>query len=314
MARSWIHAFQRTRSGGVQRGFFQGMGKLDQEQCGEKTPPEELKNVDKQPVFTAPARMVRVNKGAMEGILKTKKPNGHTDPGLGSFRSDAPTTLWSAVQLTKIIASTHRWPAYIFDVSTAFLSGKEVERLLYMKAPIDGFVQKPFSGELLRVCKSANSLSEAPRLWYSEPRSFWRKSGFQSWPWPEQVFFWSKNDQVVAILCLHVDDGLLVASQNYEIPFKRRSVRDFHQEVAENRWGASHVIGNQNNIQGRYLHWWHDCLCQQDRNCHCEHSWRFSFTRFQIVWVFVVSSCNWGGQHISSCPSSSTRHVTWLNL
>lgn len=108
-----------------------------------RLPPEELKNVDKQHVFTAPARMVRVNKGAMEGILKTKKPNGHTDPGLGSFRSDAPTTLWSAVQLTKIIASTHRWPAYIFDVSTAFLLGKEVERLLYMKAPIDGFVQKP---------------------------------------------------------------------------------------------------------------------------------------------------------------------------
>ena len=184
--------------------------------------PEELKKVDKQHVFTAPARMVRVNKGAMEGILKAKSRMvlpGHTDPGLGSFRSDAPTTLRSAVQLTKIIASTHRWLAYIFDVSTAFLSGKEVERLLYMKAPIDGLppcpelgVEAVSPGELLRVCKSAYGLSEAPRLWYMRAKELLEEIGFLELTMARATFVLKQNDQVVAILCLHVDDGLLVAS------------------------------------------------------------------------------------------------------
>ena len=183
---------------------------------------EELKNVDRQHVFTAPARMVRVNKGAIEGILKAKSRMvlpGHTDPGLGSFRSDAPTTLWSAVQLTKIIASTHKWLAFIFDVSTAFLSGKEVERLLYMKAPIEGLPACPelgmesvSPGELLRVCKSAYGLSEAPRLWYMRAKELLEEIGFSELSMARATFVLKQKGSVVAILCLHVDDGLLVAS------------------------------------------------------------------------------------------------------
>ena len=55
---------------------------------------EETKKIDRKNVFPAPVRIVRVNKGAMQGVLHPKSRiviPGHLDPHLGSFRSDAPT-------------------------------------------------------------------------------------------------------------------------------------------------------------------------------------------------------------------------------
>ena len=195
MARSWIHAFStHKKRRAFKEDFFKEWESWIKNNVVRRLPPEELKNVDKQHVFTAPARMVRVNKGAMEGASsRQKEPNGHTDPGLGSFRSDAPTTLWSAVQLTKIIASTHRWPAYIFDVSTAFLSGKEVERLLYMKAPIDGFVQKPCLQVSFCECARAQIVCPKHRdcgTW--GPRRLLEEIGFSELTMARASFFWSK--------------------------------------------------------------------------------------------------------------------------
>ena len=133
--------------------------------------PEEVLKVDKRLIFKAPARIVRVNKGALEGILRAKSRMvipGHLDPHLGEYRSDAPTTAWVAVQMAKCIASNRGWEASSFDVSTAFLSGKEVQREVYIRAPMDGLPACPqlgekavAPGELLRVCKSAYGLSEA---------------------------------------------------------------------------------------------------------------------------------------------------------
>ena len=56
---------------------------------------EEASKIDKRLIFRAPARMLRVNKGALEGILRAKSRfiiPGHLDPQLGNYRSDSPTT------------------------------------------------------------------------------------------------------------------------------------------------------------------------------------------------------------------------------
>ena len=90
---------------------------------------------------------------------------GHLDPHLGSYRADAPTTMWTAVQLAKTIAATRKWEASCFDVTTAFLSGKEVSREVYIRPPPEGLPACEEAGEeavspeeLLKVCKSAYGL------------------------------------------------------------------------------------------------------------------------------------------------------------
>ena len=188
--------------------------------------PEEIQKVDKRLIFKAPARVVRVNKGALDGILRAKSRMvipGHLDPHLGEYRSDAPTTAWVAVQMAKCIATNRGWMASSFDVSTAFLSGKEVKREVYIRAPLDGLPACPqlgekavAPGELLRVCKSAYGLSEAPRLWYLRATELLVEVGFKEIPMCRATYIWKKEDslEVAAILCLHVDDGLLVASKD----------------------------------------------------------------------------------------------------
>ena len=50
---------------------------------------------------------------------------GHTDPQLGLYRTDAPTTNILCVMTFAVLAISMGWIAKVFDVTTAFLSGKE---------------------------------------------------------------------------------------------------------------------------------------------------------------------------------------------
>ena len=181
---------------------------------------EEIRQLDPKDVFRAPARIVRVNKAALTGGLQAKSRlvvPGHQDPHLGAFRSDAPTTTWAAVQLAKIVALTRSWQASCFDVSTAFLSGKPVERKVVIKAPPEGLPSvrdepaiKPY--ELLLLCKSAYGLSEAPRLWYLRAKELLEELNFIELELCRATFVLKEGQQVIAILCLHVDDGFLTTA------------------------------------------------------------------------------------------------------
>lgn len=194
--------------------------------------PEEAKQVDKKNLFKAPARLIRVNKGTMQGLFQPKSRMvlpGHRDPHLGEFRSDAPTTLWVAVQMAKCICATKNWAAQTFDVTTAFLSGKEVDREVIVAAPQEGLPALPeygeppvAPGELLQVVKSAYGLSEAPRLWYLRAKELLVEAGMEELPTARATFIKRSKDkkEVQAILCLHVDDGLLVADRKHMASIK----------------------------------------------------------------------------------------------
>lgn len=97
-----------------------------------------------------------------------------------------------------------------------FLSGKEVQKEVYIRAPTHGLPACPQlgekavrPGELLRVCKSAYGLSEAPRLWYLRATELLVEAGFQEIPMCKATCIWKDKDaeEAAAILCLHVDDG-----------------------------------------------------------------------------------------------------------
>lgn len=98
--------------------------------------PEEARQVDKKNIFKAPAHIVRVNKGVMQGLFQPKSRMvipGQLDPHLGQYLSDAPTALWVGVQMAKAICAMKNWAAMTFEVTAAFLSGKHVEREVMVK-------------------------------------------------------------------------------------------------------------------------------------------------------------------------------------
>ncbi len=153
-----------------------------------KLVPSELEGeIPKTKIISAPMRFVRTNRSnSSTDPLEAKSRLvvfGFTDPALGLYRTDAPTTSHLAVMLRATLSLSHGWSMAIFDVTTAFLRGERMTRDVFAKAPVEGLPAtetfpriKP--GQLLQLLKGAYGLSEAPRLWYLRARSLLEEIGF----------------------------------------------------------------------------------------------------------------------------------------
>ena len=75
------------------------------------------------------------------------------------------------------ICLRRRWKCLLFDVSTAFLSGKDLTRDLCVRPPHD--LKRIHAGELWQILRSAYGLSEAPRLWYMKAKEDLSRCGFE---------------------------------------------------------------------------------------------------------------------------------------
>lgn len=135
-----------------------------------RIPREQEHQIPRYKIFRSPLRMVRTNRsgGVMQPLIAKSRlvVPGHLDPGLGLFRTDAPTTSQVATRLAKATAAARGWDAWSFDVTTAFLSGDNTDREIYVRAPGEGLPgvrgQTPVApGELLQILKSAYGLTEA---------------------------------------------------------------------------------------------------------------------------------------------------------
>ena len=187
----------------------------------QKVFPEELKKVPRHQIFKAPLRMVRTNKAAAATLPLVAKSRlvvpGHRDPDLGGFRTDAPTVGATATKIAKAIAQARGWVLWSFDVTTAFLSGERTDREIYVRAPPEGLpktkqMEAVTGGQLLRVLKSAYGLTEAPRLWYLKACKLLAETPLKELDIAKATFAAWDGNGTWAILCLHVDDGLLMGS------------------------------------------------------------------------------------------------------
>ena len=186
----------------------------------QRVTPEEAEKIPRANIFRAPLRMLRTNKQSNRLLPLVAKSRlivpGHLDPQLGEFRTDSPTCPQAAVRSAKAVASARGWGGTTFDVTTAFLSGKSLQRKVYIRAPREGLpsVEKwpPIQpGELLQILKSAYGLTESPRLWYLEALDRMKNTDLQELEICKSCFVASGQDgRSYAILCLHVDDGLLL--------------------------------------------------------------------------------------------------------
>ena len=92
---------------------------------------------------------------AGSGLLSAKSRivlPGHLDPYGGLVRTDAPTTQMSSVRMAIVLGLSRGWKFMLFDVATAFLSGREVDRDLYVKPPRD--LKCAGTSTLWRILKS----------------------------------------------------------------------------------------------------------------------------------------------------------------
>ena len=135
-------------------------------------------------------------------------PDGAKPVEEGGFRTDAPTTHQLAMHLLFSKAVRAKWDLRTFDVNTAFLSGKEQTRELYVRLPPDGLPGVPH-GSLLKLIKGVYGLKEAPRLWYLRAVELIRESGWTELESSKATFVCRdpKTGELTGMLVLHVDDA-----------------------------------------------------------------------------------------------------------
>ena len=205
-------------------------------------PAGKSKHIPRELIFTAPMRFVKTTKAKRLDELLAKSRliiPGHRDPQLGLYKTDAPTTSSLAVMVVATLAAAHGWYTVFFDVSAAFLSGKEISRTVYVHGPADGLLSvngrptlKPY--QLLQVLKGAYGQTEAPRRRYLRAREVFLVIGFLELCCARAVFILQDGGKTVAMLTLHVDDGLVVGDRSNGV--YKKAIKDIYTKFNINEW------------------------------------------------------------------------------
>ena len=140
-------------------------------------------------------------------------------PGIDFGRTFAPVVKASSVRLLAALACHHGWVLDCFDATRAFLWG-ELEEEIYMKLP-NGFRLPPDTALptgarglldcVWRLTRSIYGLKQASLVWYSKIRGVLEHLGLVRSEVDHALFRFRgtwRGVEVVAIIALHVDDGL----------------------------------------------------------------------------------------------------------
>ncbi|MBW0482653.1 hypothetical protein O181_022368 [Austropuccinia psidii MF-1] len=167
---------------------------------------EVRKPTDKQILGT---RWVFTTKSNQQGDVICYKARlvvqGHRQvKGINFEETFAPTptfeTLWSIFA----IASAYKWRVTTFDVTTAYLHS-QLDEDIYIKAPL-GVAVGP--GMVFKLNKALYGLKQAGRCWWLHIKSILQVNE------EDQSTYVYRRDGHMAILWIHVDDGVMATSDD----------------------------------------------------------------------------------------------------
>ena len=105
--------------------------------------------------------------------------------------------VWSISVLT----ASNRWKVQTTDVETAFLEGKQIEKMVYLWPPKEDNTNK-----IWRPQKCVYGLAEASRYWYLHVKEELIKLGTNLNLIDPGLFYCKKHYKLAGILACHVDD------------------------------------------------------------------------------------------------------------
>lgn len=128
------------------------------------------------------------------------------------FETFSPVVRFTSIRTILAIEAQKKMQMKQFDVETAFLNG-DLSENVYMKQPIC------FDDESGRICKLQKclyGLKQSSRCWNKKFTVFIKLFGFIESKYDPCVFI-SKRNNMLTILAIHVDDGILVSENENEI-------------------------------------------------------------------------------------------------
>ena len=116
------------------------------------------------------------------------------------------------MRIVLMIVATNGWTLHAIDVKSAFLQGKQINRILYLKPPPEAHTEN----KLWRLKKCVYGLNDAARMWYF---SVWEKLeelGCVRSSVDYGVFMWYEGEKFTGLIEIHVDDFLWAGNSSFE--------------------------------------------------------------------------------------------------
>ncbi|CAC5414014.1 unnamed protein product [Mytilus coruscus] len=158
-----------------------------------------------------------------DGLLQKNKMNGERKVKArlvvrgfeeeNEVKSDSPIVHKESLRLFLALASTSEFDIHSIDIKAAFLQGKEIDRVIFVKPPKELSSDKSVAWKLN---KCVYGLIDASRNWFlSVKRELLQLECIQSKLDPA-IFYWHYNNTLEGLFLMHVDDFLWAGSEHFK--------------------------------------------------------------------------------------------------
>ena len=119
------------------------------------------------------------------------------------LRTDSPTRTKQTLRFIMAVCSSKEWIIHSMDISSAFLQGREIQRVIYLRPPSDVCD----SSRIWKLRKPIYGLNDVSRAWYQSLKKELLKLDGRMSLLDNALFIWhDENRNLIGILGLHVDD------------------------------------------------------------------------------------------------------------
>ena len=149
-----------------------------------------------------------------------------------------------------LVATTNNWELRSLDISAAFLQGREINGVVYLRPPKDVCS----NNVIWKLKRCIYSLNDAPRAWYNRVHDEFIRLGARLSQYDSALFLSLKKGQLDGILASHVDDFACCGTRQWERDVLQRVKEKF--KISSEAHGSFKYIGLEvtQNEHGVFLH------------------------------------------------------------
>ena len=164
-------------------------------------------------------------------------------------QSDSPTAHQDSLKLFLAIAANEEFKVKSLDVTSAFLQGEPLERDVFMDPPKEAKVEN----KVWKLKKSAYGLYDASRKWFLAVKAEVLPMGMKAVTGDDAVFHMIKDDKLIGICLLHVDDFLVGGTPEFDRLLRNRLQERFTFGKIEEQKFKFTGLNIQQNCNGIFI-------------------------------------------------------------
>ena len=137
---------------------------------------------------------------------------GFQDEPLPNTSTVSPTCRKESLRLMFVITASNGWDISSLDISSAFLQGKKLDRIVYLIPPKEYGTKNV----LWKLNKCVYGLSDAARMWYDVVKETVQSAGIEKCPHDDAFFYWKGGTLLQGTMSIHVDDFIYGGTEAFK--------------------------------------------------------------------------------------------------